>query len=75
MTVLVWANFPLALLFVLGWTGVPLWMTFLHPESAPDHSEARAYLAAKAALAEEAGAPEPARIPVPAGQKGMLLPW
>ena len=49
MTALVWANFPLALLFLLAWTGIPLWMVIKHPDTQPDHSEARAYLAAKAA--------------------------
>lgn len=47
MTPLVWANFPLALLFVLAWVGIPLWMIFKRPDTAPDHSEAHAYLAAK----------------------------
>ena len=46
MTPLVWANFPLALLFVLAWAGVPLWMIFKRPDSAPDSSDAHAYLAA-----------------------------
>ena len=46
MTPLVWANFPLALLFVLAWAGVPLWMIFKRPDTAPDSSDAHAYLAA-----------------------------
>lgn len=46
MTPLVWANFPLALLFVLAWAGVPLWMIFKGPDTAPDFSDAHAYLAA-----------------------------
>jgi hypothetical protein len=46
MTSLVWANFPLALLFVLAWVGIPMWMTFKHPQTAPDHADAHAYLAA-----------------------------
>jgi hypothetical protein len=46
MTPLVWANVPLALLFVLAWAGVPLWMIFNRPDTAPDVSDARAYLAA-----------------------------
>jgi len=59
MTPLVWANFPLALLFLLAWAGIPLWMTFRRPETPPDYSAAQAYLAAKAALAT-ASEPEPA---------------
>lgn len=47
MTPLFWANFPLALLFVLVWVGVPLRMIFKRPDTAPDFSEAHAYLAAK----------------------------
>ena len=45
MTPLVWSNFPLALLFVLAWVGVPLWMIFKRPDTAPT-SRTRAYLAA-----------------------------
>lgn len=58
MTPLVWANFPLALIFLLAWSGIPLWMVIKHPDTAPDFSEAHAYLAAKAARAAE---PEPAQ--------------
>ena len=46
MTPLVWANLPLALLFVLAWAGVPLWMIFKRPDTASDFSDAHAYLAA-----------------------------
>jgi len=46
MTRLVWANFPIALLFFLAWTAVPLWMVFKHPDTASDCSEAHACLAA-----------------------------
>jgi hypothetical protein len=60
MTPLVWANFPLALLFVLAWAGIPLWMVLKHPDTPADHSGARAYLAAKAALA---GDTEPGPVP------------
>jgi hypothetical protein len=67
MTPLVWANFPLALLFMLAWAGVPLWMVLKHPDTPADHSAARAYLTAKAALARDT---EP--DPVPAHQ-GLLL--
>jgi hypothetical protein len=59
MTPLVWANFPLALMFLLAWSGIPLWMVIKHSDTAPDFSEAHAYLAAKAARA--VAEPEPAR--------------
>jgi hypothetical protein len=49
MTSLVWANFPLALLFLLAWSGIPLWMVIKRPETQPDYSGAHAYLAATAA--------------------------
>jgi hypothetical protein len=35
MTPLVWANFPLALLFLLAWTAIPLWMVTKHPDTRP----------------------------------------
>jgi hypothetical protein len=57
MTPLVWANIPLALLFFLAWSGIPMWMVIKRPDTPPDHSEAHAYLAAKAA---DATAAEPA---------------
>jgi hypothetical protein len=50
MNPLVWANFPLAALFILAWVGIPMWMTFRRPEQQPDYSEARDYFRAKAAL-------------------------
>ena len=59
MTPLVWANFPLALLFLLAWAGHPLRMTLRHPGTVPDLAAARAYPAAKVALAT-GGEPEPA---------------
>jgi hypothetical protein len=59
MTTLVWANLPLALLFLLAWSGIPLWMVINRPDTPPDHSEAHAYLAAKAA---EPTAAEPAMV-------------
>jgi len=57
MTPLVWANFPLALLFLLAWAGHPLRMTLRHPGTVPDRAAAHAYPAAKVALAT-GGEPE-----------------
>jgi hypothetical protein len=55
MTPLVWANFPAAALFVLAFAGGPLWLTFRRGGGAPDHSEARHYLAARSRLAQGSG--------------------
>jgi hypothetical protein len=52
LTSLVWANFPVALLFLLAWSCIPLWMVIKRPDTPPDHTEAHAYLAAKAANVE-----------------------
>ena len=49
MTGIVIANFPIIALIVLGIVGVPLWMTFKHPHTSPDYSEATAHFRAKAA--------------------------
>jgi len=54
MTPLVRANFPLALLFVLAWSGIPLWIVIKRPDTSPDFADAGAYLAAKAAHAAAA---------------------
>jgi hypothetical protein len=43
------ATFPIIALIVLGIVGVPLWMTFKHPQKQPDYAEARAHFRAKAA--------------------------
>jgi hypothetical protein len=51
MTAVVWTNIALAVPFVLGWAGIPLWMIVKHPDSPPDHSAAYAYLDAQAAPA------------------------
>jgi hypothetical protein len=51
MSAVVWANILLALPFLAAFIGVPLWLTFKPPETAPDHAEARAYLHARSALA------------------------
>jgi hypothetical protein len=57
MTPLVWANFPLVLLFLLAWAGHPLRMTLRRPGTVPDRAAAHAYPAAKVALAT-GGEPE-----------------
>ena len=56
MSPIVWANILLVMPFILVWVGVPLWMTFKHPQGAPDFSEAHAYLAAKQQQAAPHGA-------------------
>lgn len=57
MTPLVWANFPLALLFLQAWAGHPLRMTLRHPGTVPDLAAAHACPAATVALAT-GGKPE-----------------
>ncbi len=47
MSSILWLNIGLAVPFLLAFTGVPLWLTLNHADTAPDHSEARGYLAAK----------------------------
>ena len=58
MTPLVWANVPLALLYLLAWAGHPLRMTLRRPGTVPDLAAAHACPAAKVALAT-GGEPEP----------------
>jgi hypothetical protein len=31
-----WMNIPLAVLFFLAWTLIPLWMVLKHPDTGPD---------------------------------------
>ena len=61
MTSLVWVNSLLAAAFLLVWVGIPLWLVFKRRETAHDHSQAHAYLAAKEELAsaERVGAAGP----------------
>jgi hypothetical protein len=47
MSSTLWLNIGLAVPFLLAFTGVPLWLTLKRPDTAPDHTGARAYLAAK----------------------------
>ena len=49
MTGIVIANFPIIALIVAAMIGIPLWITFRHPQTRPDYSEARAHFRAKAA--------------------------
>ena len=44
MSAIVWVNILLTLPFLIAFIGLPLWLTFHRPETAPDHTEARAYL-------------------------------
>jgi hypothetical protein len=66
VTAVIWANILLAVPFLIAVSGVPLWMTFKRPQTAPDHSQAHAYLRSKAAFAE-AGAVTPAPVTSGAG--------
>lgn len=76
MTPLVWANFPLVLLFVLAIVGIPMWMIFKRPDRAPDHSGAHDYLRAKAELQHRAelGAPAPAQVTTMATAAAPVAP-
>ena len=60
----VWLNWVIGALIAFGVPGVLLWMTFRYPETAPDFSEARAYLEAKAA-AERAALAAAGGVPAP----------
>jgi len=51
MSAVVWANILLTLPFLVAFIGLPLWLTFRRPETAPDHTEARAYLRTRSAFA------------------------
>jgi hypothetical protein len=61
MTAVVWANVLLTIPFLIAWIGIPLWMTFRHPDTGPGHTQAQAYLRARAARAG-AGTPVPGRF-------------
>jgi hypothetical protein len=61
VTAVIWANILLAIPFLIAFSGVPLWMTFKHPQTVPAHSQAHAHLQSKAAFAEaRAVTPTPA---------------
>jgi hypothetical protein len=51
MSAVVWANVLLTLPFLIAFIGLPLWLTFQRPETAPEHAEARAYLRTRSAFA------------------------
>jgi hypothetical protein len=70
MTAVIWANILLAIPFLIAFIGVPLWMTFKHPQTAPDHSQAHAYLRSKAAFAK-ADAVTPTPVTSGAGSPGQ----
>lgn len=48
MTVLL-ANIALAIPFLVAFIAIPLWMTFKHPDTGADHTQAHRYLRARAA--------------------------
>ena len=50
MTALVITSILLTIPFLVAFIAVPLWLTFRRPDSAPDHSQAHAYLRARQAL-------------------------
>jgi hypothetical protein len=43
------ANFPIIAVIVAAMVGVPLWITFKHPQRQPDYAEARVYFQDKEA--------------------------
>ncbi len=47
MSSTLWLNIGLTVPFLLAFIGVPLWLTFKHADTQPDHGDARAYLAAR----------------------------
>ena len=51
MSAVVWANILLTLPFLIAVIGLPLWLTFHRPETAPDHAQARAYLRTRSGVA------------------------
>jgi len=62
MSAIVWVNILLTLPFLIAFIGLPLWLTFHRPETAPDHTEARAYLNTRSAFASgHQPAPDPAQ--------------
>lgn len=52
-------NMPLVAAFFAAWVGIPLWMTFKHPDTGPAFSAVSADPDSEAPLAEDKQ-PEPA---------------
>ena len=50
MTALAITSLMLTIPFLVAFIAIPLWVTFRRPETAPDHSQAHAYLRARQAL-------------------------
>ncbi len=50
MTALAITSIMLTIPFLVAFIAIPLWVTFRRPETAPDHSQAHAYLRARQAL-------------------------
>jgi hypothetical protein len=61
LSAVIWANILLAIPFLAGFTGIPLWMTFKRPQPGPDHSSAHAYLHTKDVFAAAAQRRQPAQ--------------
>jgi hypothetical protein len=61
-------NAVLGLMFMLAVAGFPLWLTIKRPETAPDHAQARAYLAARGRLSSVSGGISTARVLAADGQ-------
>jgi len=62
MSAVVWANILLTVPFLIAFIGLPLWLTFHRPETAPDHTEARAYLDSRTTFAATPAHREAQRI-------------
>jgi hypothetical protein len=71
---IVWVNIALTVPFIAAFIGIPLWMTIRRPEAAADHSQARAYLAAKASRSARPAAAELATVSVDAGRRPEATP-
>ena len=49
MTALVLASILLTIPFLAAFIGIPMWLTFAHPETGADHAPAQRYLRARSA--------------------------
>jgi hypothetical protein len=68
MSAVIVENAVLGMMFVLAVAGFPLWLTIMRPDKAPDHAEARAYLAARRRLSSVSGGISTARVLAAGGQ-------